>query len=88
MQTGKWEYQSDFAKKHYSEGVARGRAESIQTVLTARGIVIPDSVRERINDCNDLEQLDRWVEASASVTNAEELFDATPPSDAARKPPE
>jgi len=46
-----YQYQSDFAKKYFAEGRTEGRTEeagrALLTVLRARGIAVPDAVRER-----------------------------------------
>jgi hypothetical protein len=79
-----YEYQSDFAKKYVAqgrtegrtEGRAEGRAEeaarNLLTVLRARGIAVPDSIRERILAQKDPELLERWLEKAvvASSVNA------------------
>lgn len=90
----KYEYQSEFAKKYYgqgkqegfaeglSQGEARGKAEgeaqAILAVLEARGLEVPDKVREAVLSCTDLAQLNVWVRAAVSVPSAEALL--TPPA--------
>lgn len=68
-----YEYQSDFAKKYVAQGRAEGRAEEaarmLLTVLRARGIAVPDAVRERILSEKDPEQLERWAEKAAVATS-------------------
>ena len=82
-----YEWQSDFAKTHIAEGLAEGRAEgraegeakgeakSVLLVLDARGLPVPDSVRERVTGCTDTDQLERWVRRAAVIDRAEQLFD-------------
>jgi hypothetical protein len=67
-----------------AEGQAEGEAKGLLYVLDVRGIPVPDSVRERISHCTDLELLDRWLERSRTVTQAEDLFteDSPAPEDA------
>ncbi|UUU23532.1 hypothetical protein [Streptomyces sp. DSM 40750] len=67
----------------YLEGKAEGEAKGLLYVLDVRGIPVPDSVRERIAQCTDLELLDRWLERSRTVTQAEDLFteDSAAPED-------
>jgi predicted transposase YdaD len=91
MRTGKYEYQSEFAR-HYvaqgrAEGEARGRAEGeahgeargeargVIAVLEARGLAISDAARARILGCTDLATLDRWVRRAVTVGAVDELFD-------------
>ncbi|MFG3250698.1 hypothetical protein [Streptomyces sp. NPDC048187] len=57
-----------------AEGKGEGKAEDILHILEVRGVEIPDSVRERVIDCVDLEVLGSWLDRSLSVTRAEELF--------------
>ena len=78
MVTGTYEYKSDFAKKYYGDGVAdgeaKGEARSILTVLATRRVEVPDSVRERVMSCTDPAVLNRWLERSVTVSDAEDLF--------------
>ena len=74
-----YEYQSDFAKKYVAQGRAEGRAEeaarALLTVLRARGIAVPDAVRERILDQKDPERLERWLEKAAVAASAAAVLD-------------
>ncbi|MFI6401115.1 hypothetical protein [Streptomyces sp. NPDC050548] len=58
----------------YFEGRAAGEAKGILFVLEARGIPVPDSVRERVTTCTDLDRMDAWLERSRTVERAEDLF--------------
>ncbi|MFB4304227.1 hypothetical protein [Actinomadura sp. NTSP31] len=79
MDIKNYEWQSDFAKTHIAEGRAAGRAEgaakSVLLVLEARGVDVSNSVRERVTDCTDIEQLERWVRRAVVIDHAEQLFD-------------
>ncbi|MEU4315055.1 hypothetical protein [Nocardia sp. NPDC024068] len=81
MSTGLRDYNftSDFARKYIAEGRAEGRAEgeaaSILTVLDARGIDVPDRVRETITSCEDLDQLQKWLRRALEINQADELLD-------------
>jgi hypothetical protein len=66
-----YEYQSDFAKKYVAEGEAR----ALLTVLRARGIVVPDTARERILAQRDPEQLRRWLERAAVAGSVAAVLD-------------
>ena len=66
-----YEYQSDFARKY----VAEGRAEGLLTVLRARGIPVPDAVRERILAERDLKRLERWLERAAVAPSIASVID-------------
>ncbi|NKY55566.1 hypothetical protein [Nocardia flavorosea] len=76
MSTGlrNYNFTSDFARKYIAEGEAKGEANSILTVLDARGITVSDQVRETITSCDDLDQLQKWLRRSLEVVEAEELL--------------
>jgi hypothetical protein len=63
--------------KGVADGAARG-AQGILSVLEVRGIPVPDSVRERITSCTDLDRMDAWLERSRTVERAEDLFAEDP----------
>ncbi len=74
-----YEYQSDFAKKYVAQGRAEGRTEeaarAVLTVLRARGLAVPDAVRERILSQKDSEHLERWLEKAAVTASASAVLD-------------
>ncbi|MFJ8807491.1 hypothetical protein [Streptomyces sp. NPDC102490] len=57
-----------------AKGQAEGKAEDILHILEVRGVEIPDSVRERVAECTDLDVLGTWLDRSLSAVRAEELF--------------
>lgn len=61
-----------------AKGAAKGEAKGILLVLEVRGIPVPDSVRERITSCTDLDRVDAWLERSRTVERAEDLFAEDP----------
>lgn len=63
-----------------ADGEAKGEAKGILLVLEVRGIPVPDSVRERITTCTDLDRMDAWLERSRTVERAEDLFAEDLPS--------
>jgi hypothetical protein len=77
MRTGVREYQSEFARKYFSEGHAEGhaesRAEDVLAVLDARGIDVPEADRVRIGGCRDLDQLGRWLRRAATAESVTDL---------------
>jgi len=87
MTTTTHEYQSDFARRYYSQGRAEGEAageasgkamgeaKAVLAVLDARGVEVPDQVRQDIAGCTDLDQLDTWVRRAATASKVHELFD-------------
>ena len=74
MASGTYQYKSDFARKYYGQGVAKGKVDGILAVLEARGLAAPPEARERIAACADLAQLDRWVRRAATCASVDELF--------------
>ena len=74
-----YQYQSEFAKKYVAQGRSEGRTETrasdVLTVLRARGIVVPDTARERILAQKDPERLERWLEKAAVAPSVAEVID-------------
>jgi len=74
-----YEYQSDFAKKYVAQGRAEGRAEeaanAVLTVLQARGLTVPEAVREHILSQKDLERLERWLKKAAVAASVSAVLD-------------
>jgi hypothetical protein len=75
MTTTTYQFQSDFARRHFSAGKAEGEAEAVLAFLHARGVEVPEEAREKIMGCADLDQLDRWVRCAATAYRVDELFD-------------
>jgi len=78
MKTGTYEYQSDFARRYFSqgraEGEASGEAKALLAVLATRGVDVPESARQRITACADPDQLESWVRRAVTITDIDELF--------------
>ncbi|MDH5641374.1 MAG: hypothetical protein OEY28_08775, partial [Nitrospira sp.] len=53
-----------------------GLRSSIYVLLSARGIALPQSVRERIEQCEDADQLSRWIAQAATATTADDIIKA------------
>ncbi|MFT3773048.1 MAG: hypothetical protein QM820_47305 [Minicystis sp.] len=64
------EYRSELFRGIYEQGQAEGKAESILAVLSARGIPVSDTVRERIRGCHDIDTLDAWLQRAAVASTA------------------
>ncbi|MGW5265448.1 hypothetical protein ACWEQG_31130 [Microbispora sp. NPDC004025] len=62
-------------EKYFSHWKDQGRAEALLIMLDARGLEISDVARERIQRCEDTNQLEAWVRKAAVITSADELFD-------------
>ncbi|MEV7806256.1 hypothetical protein AB0O28_25250 [Microbispora sp. NPDC088329] len=82
MKTESYEYLSDWARENIAKGMAEGQAkgmteaktEAILTVLAARGIEVPDELNDKIRKCRDLDRLDGWIRAAATVQSADALL--------------
>ncbi len=70
----KYEYQSEYARRYFGQGLAEGKAEGILRVLEARGFAVPDDVAERVRACRDIPTLDAWLTRAATLTDVRELF--------------
>jgi hypothetical protein len=53
---------------------ATAKAESILSVLKARGVPVSDDVRERILQCTDLGRLERWLVRAATAASTAEVL--------------
>ena len=62
-------------KEGRAEGKAEGKAEDVLEVLEARGLAVPDDVRERITQSTDLAALRHWLRRAVVVNSAREIFD-------------
>lgn len=58
-----------------AEGAARRAAEDVLDILEVRGIDIPETVRERVTDCDDPEILRHWHRRAVTAPTAEEIFE-------------
>jgi hypothetical protein len=70
-----YEYQNDFAKKYVAQGRAEAAARAVLTVLRARGLAIPEAIRERILSQKDPERLERWLEKAAVAASVAAVID-------------
>lgn len=53
---------------------AEGLAEGVISVLTDRGVFVPDDVRDRIEACEDRALLKAWLLRAYQVADAEKIF--------------
>jgi hypothetical protein len=67
------EYYRERDGRNRAEGKAEGEGEAILTVLDARGVSVPDAVRDEILACTDLTQLNRWLRRAVSASTADEV---------------
>ena len=57
----------------WEEGKAEARADTVLTVLEARGAVVSNAARERMAE-KDLEQLQRWLVKAAVASSIEDVI--------------
>jgi hypothetical protein len=74
MSIGNYQFKSEWALRHINEGRAEGEASALLTVLTGRGIEVPDDARDRITTCTDLDQLDTWLHHAITANSIDEVF--------------
>jgi hypothetical protein len=82
MTTTTHQYQSDFARRYFSQGEAageargeaRGEAKAVLAILDARGVEVPDDLRTEITACIDIEQLDTWLRRAATAHKIQDLL--------------
>lgn len=67
-------YKSYISEEIRDEGRTERAAKDVLTVLKARGIHVPDQVRELIANCDDPAVLEQWLIRAATAPTAEEIF--------------
>lgn len=68
--------QTEAVRRNVIAGELKGTAKSVLIFLDARRIALTQQQRDRIANCKDLDQLNRWVREAATVTSADDLFGA------------
>ena len=58
-----------------SRGKAEGKALSLLTVLSARGLDITERHRDIILSCTDDNLFDQWLRRAVAIDSVEQLFD-------------
>jgi hypothetical protein len=82
MTTTPFRYQSDFARRYFGLGEAKGKAEgkaegeisALLAILDARGILVPDDVRAEIAACVEIDQLEAWIRRAATAERIEDVL--------------
>jgi hypothetical protein len=75
MTTTSHRYQSDFARRYFNEGEARGKVTALLDILNARGVEIPDEVRADITGCTDVDRLGVWILRAITADKIQDLDD-------------
>jgi flagellar biosynthesis/type III secretory pathway protein FliH len=80
IMAARYEYQSDFARKYFSEGLekgmakgqAQGKADALLKLLQLKRFTLTEEQRQRVLECGDEAVLDGWM---ARVLDARALAD-------------
>lgn len=79
MTTATHRYQSDFARRYFSQGEAtgeaRGEARALLAILDARNVNVPDDIRADIAACTDIAQLESWIRRAATADKIQDVVD-------------
>lgn len=78
MQLQRFQPRSDWSKEIYAKGEANGRAKDILVLLALRGFTPTPALRQRVSECTDLAQLDRWFRSAATAESLDAVFVAGP----------
>jgi Uma2 family endonuclease len=68
----------DAEHRAQAEGAVQAKAAAVLTVLEARGLSIPEEVRERVLVSSDPAELEGWLRRAVIVGSAREIFDQSP----------
>ena len=82
MQTGEYEYKTEFARSYLAQGKAegeakgeaKGKASAVLAVLAARGLAVGETTRTRVLATTDLATLERWITRAATMSSLGEVF--------------
>ncbi|MCB9706163.1 MAG: hypothetical protein H6711_30205 [Myxococcales bacterium] len=74
MQSGRYEYQSDFARKYFAAGKVEGEAKLLIRLLELKGFELSDADRERILGTRECAQLEAWAERVLVAKTLDEVF--------------
>jgi hypothetical protein len=62
--------------KGKAEGKAEGIAASVLAILTTRGLAVSPEARARIQACQDVPTLERWLARALTAASTEEVLAA------------
>jgi hypothetical protein len=83
MTNPKREYESDFARKYFYQGVAQGEAQGqaageavlLLKLLRFKGFTLTPELQARVEACRDIAQLDTWAERILHASSLADVFD-------------
>ena len=55
------------------EGRAEGLAEAVLRILSARGVAVGETLRQRIVGCTDVATLEQWLHRALTAKSASDL---------------
>lgn len=76
MKLHNWPEPTDLEKRILARGEIAARSHDVLAVLEARGIDVPEPVRERVLGCTDPEVLREWHLRAVHAEDAEDIFDS------------
>ena len=78
MEQGEYRELTSLERHFIEKGEAKGKAEAMQhgvlRVLAARGIDVPDEMRDRVLACGDVRQLELWLTRAATAERADDVL--------------
>jgi hypothetical protein len=67
-------FKDDFMDGLIAQGEAKGEASMLLRILVARGIDVPDDVRNRVTACGDTAQIEAWFDRAVTATTLSQVF--------------
>jgi hypothetical protein len=68
------EFKASLRLEGETKGESKGKAEALLAVLTARGVEVPEVVRQKILACRDMATLDRLLVQAATATSPDDVL--------------
>ncbi|MFO7562324.1 MAG: hypothetical protein R6X02_06745 [Enhygromyxa sp.] len=72
---GRTEGRTEGREQGRTEGLLRGRRDALALALEIRGLVPSAAEQARIDDCKDIELIERWCERAKTAAAVADLFD-------------
>lgn len=74
MITGTYPHVSQWRAQATEQGTVKARTEDILRILTRRGISVPDEARTAIENCTDMDTLEKWFDRALTIDDFKDLF--------------